>query len=216
MNSNPEETESVATEASLGSKLGWLVLALAVFGSILIANHLRPELINKSALSALGYTVLQEKVPLSDLPDLRDPDGNRINVDAFKGQWSLIFFGFTFCPDVCPTTLAVLGRLARLMEEDAPRVFFITVDPERDIPENLRQYVGAFHPDFLAYRGSEEQTQIMATQLQTVFTRQDPSENYLVDHSSHIVAISPDAVIAGIFFVPHQEERMAKVLRLLR
>lgn len=99
-----------------------------------------------------------------------------------------VLFGYTHCPDVCPTTLAVLASAVSKLGADAPRVqvLFITADPERDTPEILKQYVTAFDPSFLGLRGTPEQTAKVARSFKALIQKNADadSQNYTVDHSS--------------------------------
>jgi protein SCO1/2 len=99
----------------------------------------------------------------------------------------VLFFGFTHCPDACPTTMAELATVARELGPEASRmqVLFVTVDPERDKPEVLKQYVPAFHPSFLALSGTAEETARVAKEFKVYFQKaQQPGGNYSIDHSA--------------------------------
>ncbi|MBI3149091.1 MAG: SCO family protein [Betaproteobacteria bacterium] len=120
--------------------------------------------------------------------DLPDHHGKPRSLPDFKGKAVVVFFGYTHCPDVCPTNLADLAGAMQLLGADADKVqvLFVTVDPERDQPEMLARYVTAFHPSFLALRGDPEATRKTATDFKVFYEKvpgQTP-EAYTVNHST--------------------------------
>jgi protein SCO1/2 len=119
---------------------------------------------------------------------LTDFNGQSRQLADFRGKVVAVFFGYTHCPDVCPTTLSELASARRKLGADAGKVqvLFITADPERDTPEVLKQYVTAFDPTFLGLRGTPEQTAQLAKAFKVIIQKNsgaDPN-NYTVDHSS--------------------------------
>jgi protein SCO1/2 len=194
--------------------IGWLVATLLVFGALLVANYLRPALINKEELEQLGYVVLEEKTTLKQIP-MVDHEGQTAGIEMFQGRWSLVFFGFTYCPDVCPTTLAVLNRLTEILGDLAPQVILVSVDPERDTSAVLGDYVSSFNPDFIGLTGSSEALVDFADQLHMMFARVPGIPEYTIQHSTHIAVIDPNGDFTGYFRIPHREETMATALRQL-
>lgn len=119
--------------------------------------------------------------------ELNDHHGKRRTLADFKGKVVALFFGFTHCPDVCPTTMVELANVARELGADAGRlqVLFVTVDPERDTPQVLRQYIPSFHPAFLGLYGTQEETARAAKEFKIYFQKQTaPGGSYSVDHSA--------------------------------
>ena len=119
--------------------------------------------------------------------DLTDHTGQRRTLADFKGKVVVVFFGFTHCPDACPTTLAELATVAKELGPEANRlqVLFVTVDPERDSPDVLRQYVPAFHPSFLGLYGTLDETKAVAKEFKVYMQKQpQPGGGYSVDHSA--------------------------------
>jgi protein SCO1/2 len=119
---------------------------------------------------------------------LNDADGKRRSLADFKGKVTLVFFGYTQCPDVCPATLAELAAVKRELGADGERVqgVFVTLDPQRDTPEVLKAYVAAFDPSFVALRGSDEETKAAARDFK-VFFAQVPGKSegsYTMDHTA--------------------------------
>jgi protein SCO1/2 len=119
---------------------------------------------------------------------LPDADGKMRTLADFKGKVTLVFFGYTQCPDVCPTTLAELAAVKRELGKDGDRLqgVFVSVDPQRDTPEILKAYMASFDPSFIALRGTAEQTQATARNFK-VFYAQVPGKtagSYTVDHTA--------------------------------
>ena len=194
---------------------GWILLTVLVFGSILLANHLRPPVIRKADLNALGYTTLQAVEPVDQVPALETHRGEVFDAAFFHDRWTLVFFGFTACPDVCPTTLAVLSQLTEQMNEMAPQVLFVSVDPARDSPDRLKHYVEGFHPTFIGVTGNPEQVAQLARRFHVVHEQREQTIAYSIDHSTHISVVNPAGEFTGTFAVPHIPERMVRALRML-
>ena len=125
---------------------------------------------------------------------LTDHNGQARTLASFQGKVSVVFFGFTQCPDVCPTTLAQLGEVMRALGRDAERVqvVMVSVDPERDTPEVLKQYMAAFHPGFLGLRGDEPALKQTAASFRAYFAKApQPDGGYTMDHTGSIYLIDP-------------------------
>lgn len=120
--------------------------------------------------------------------DLPDTEGKRRHISEFKGKLTVVFFGFTQCPDVCPTTMLELAQVRQALGADGAKVqgIFVSIDPERDTPEVLKAYVQNFSPDFIALRGSPEETKAMAKRFK-VFYAKVPGKTeggYTLDHTA--------------------------------
>jgi protein SCO1 len=118
---------------------------------------------------------------------LTDHTGTRRTLADFKGKVVVLFFGFTHCPDVCPTALIELAQVAKALGPEASRVqvLFVTLDPERDKPQLLREYVPSFHPAFLGLYGTAEETLAAAKEFKVYFSKQSqPTGGYSIDHSA--------------------------------
>lgn len=151
---------------------------------------------------------------------LTDHHGRPRSLQDFRGKAVMLFFGFTHCTDVCPTTLADLARVVRRLGADAARVqvLFVTVDPQRDTAPVLAKYVTAFHPDFLGLRGDPADTAAMAREFKFFHAAHAPDARgaYAVDHGSAIYVYGPQGRRRLLMSGPHDVEAMAAdIARLL-
>ena len=150
---------------------------------------------------------------------LNDASGRRVSLADFRGKVVVLYFGYTFCPDVCPTDLqaiaAMLDRLGAGRGDVQP--IFVTLDPERDQPAQLASYVGAFSPAILALSGSPADTRAVATSYKVFYekVRQKGSTHYAIDHSAFTFVIDTHGDYAGFFPPGTGPERMAAVVRAL-
>ena len=139
--------------------------------------------------------------------------------ESLKGNWTLVFFGFTNCPDVCPTTLATLDRLIEIMKPveniKTPSVLFISVDPMRDTPEKIRDYVQFFNPNFIGATADTLTLQSLTRAMSVAYMYRptEDANNYTVDHTSAVLLVDPDARLHAIFSTPHKAADMATDLR---
>ncbi len=151
--------------------------------------------------------------------ELTDHLGRRRTLADFRGKVVAMFFGFTHCPDMCPTTMAKLGEAMRLLGEDASRAqgLFVTVDPKRDTPQVLSQYVPAFHPAFLGLYADAETTARTAKEFKVYYHAQPPNETgfYTVDHSGQILVFDPEGRLRLLIRPELTPESMARDLRSL-
>jgi protein SCO1/2 len=151
-------------------------------------------------------TVLPEPRALPGL-DLVNSAGQPLGHDFFKGHWTLVFFGFTRCPDVCPTTLAMLAQVTRALGElppaQRPRVLFVSLDPERDSVQLIGQYVSFFNPAFVGATGSPAAVAAAAAAFAVPYARVPlPDGGYTMDHGSATYVVGPsggiEAIAAGV------------------
>jgi protein SCO1/2 len=145
-----------------------LIGAVAVFVAIAAAILFWPRPISGEMRPADAARLMNElmsgKVPVGGSFALDDQWGKPRTLDDFRGRVVLLYFGYTHCPDVCPTDLSAIGAMLRLLgaQGDAVQTLFVTLDPQRDTPSVLREYAAAFHPRFVALRGSEDDTRRIA------------------------------------------------------
>ena len=147
---------------------------------------------------------------------LTDHLGQTRSLAEFEGKRVLIYFGYMFCPDICPTDLANIARLLVLLEKDSAQVqaIFITLDPTRDTQELIGQYVGHFDKRILGLRGTESQTKELATQYKTFYEKvRVNGQQYLVDHTAFIYLMNRAGKYVAFFPPGTTPERMATMVR---
>ena len=161
-------------------------------------------------------TLLPSAKAVADF-QLTDHNGKPFTRENLKGKWSFAFFGYTHCPDVCPTSLAMLAQVMRILEKDntldvLPQTVFFSVDPERDTPELLEKYLPYFHPDFIGVTGDPQHVLLLTRQLGIMYGKApgDNADNYLVDHSASIILFNPDGNFLALFGIPHDPGLIAQ------
>jgi len=158
--------------------------------------------------------------PPRELPafSLRQSDGTPLVPGELKGHWTLVFLGFTHCPDVCPLTLSQLKgaqkQWAALPESTRPRVLFVSVDPERDTPDAIGEYAHGFHRDTLAATADIPSLERFARSLSMVFAKVPPeagrpADQYAVDHSAALAVLDPQGRLTGFIQPPLSPEAIA-------
>jgi protein SCO1/2 len=149
---------------------------------------------------------------------LTAPDGRVVTDKDFHGKWLIVYFGYTYCPDACPTALsditAALAQLGPLADKVQP--LFITVDPDRDTPQVMADYVGSFDPRFVGLRGTAEQTAAVAEEFRVTYVvRKLGNDEYAIDHSSFIYVMNPDGAFAKLLTGDLPGHQLADELRQL-
>jgi len=148
---------------------------------------------------------------------LTDHNGKPRTLADFRGKVVVLFFGYTHCPDVCPTTLIDLAQVMQLLGKDAERVqvLFVTVDPERDKPEMLAKFVPSFHPSFLALYGDEQATAQAAKAFYVGYQKQPTSSGYTMDHTMGTFLIDPNGKVRLSAAYTQRADWQAEDIRLL-
>jgi protein SCO1/2 len=157
-------------------------------------------------LSGLQATVLSQPREVQPFT-LVDHTGKSFDNSALLGHWSFVFFGYTHCPDVCPTTLSVLNSVARKLEgsDNQPRFVFISIDPGRDTPEKLGQFVSYFNGSFIGATGTDDAINTLTRQLGVIYARGEENagtDNYLMDHSASVLLFDPAGRFHAVFTPP--------------
>ncbi|MBN1378198.1 MAG: SCO family protein [Gammaproteobacteria bacterium] len=152
---------------------------------------------------------------------LSDQHGQTYSLNELRGHWSLLFFGYSYCPDICPNTLYMLNQVDKLINTDATaypvKIVFISVDPARDTPDRLKEYVGYFNPRFVGLTGAQEQVDKLVTSLGVYYRKQESTDRntYLVDHSAGLFLFNPAAKPQALFSAPHDAEKLAHDILLI-
>lgn len=148
---------------------------------------------------------------------LVDHESRAITAETFRGQWLIVFFGFTHCPDFCPTTLFRLDQALTTLGATAGnvRVLFITVDPERDTSQVLANYLRPFGPQFIGASGTDEQIEAVTRTFRTYSRKQpaSPDGSYAVDHSTLLYVLDPDGRLSRQLSSQATPDELAATLR---
>jgi protein SCO1/2 len=154
--------------------------------------------------------------------ELVDHHGEKFGNDNLIGKWNLMFFGYTHCPDICPTSLQTMNNMVNAIDDsdvrNAIKVYFISVDPARDKPANLASYVTYFNPTFIGATAEMEKLTTLTRPLgiaHQIHKKSEDDVSYEVDHSGAIVLINPAGEYAGLFSAPHSAQTMAQDLTLI-
>ena len=168
-----------------------IVLALlgVLIAWFLVLPRFRPHIFS----GAINQST--EQAPSLELMSAEGP----VELDDFEGKVVVVYFGYTFCPDVCPATLAKLADSLALLGDRAEdvQVIMVSVDPDRDTPEMLKEYVNHFHPDFLGVTGPEETVNLVATLYGVVYKRAEGSAAtaYTIDHTSTVILVDREGYL---------------------
>jgi protein SCO1/2 len=216
-------SESTPTDP-IARNIKLTVVGLLIFIGIVVAGFVhrvsQPRVMTDSELRINGAYMFETPRALPPF-ELIDHQGEVFDKERLLGQWTLIFFGFTHCPDICPTTMSLLSRfmeeLDGLPEQADTRVVMVTVDPARDDVAQLSKYVPYFNPDFLGVTGEFMEIHRFATALNTPFRKvPGQGENYQVDHSANLVLINPRGDYQGFFKAPLDLAKLKVTYRSVR
>jgi protein SCO1/2 len=178
----------------------------------------------KNASPLASLIVLPEPRVIADFA-LIDQSSQPFSLQRLRGNWSLIFFGFTHCPDVCPTALYELQQVRKALSKEAgqeagqeagkptpmPEILFVSVDPERDTPQALSAYLSHFDPSFIGVTGKHEQLLPLTRQVGIAYRieeHESGATQYSVDHSTGILLTDPAGRLHGVFPAPHDATDM--------
>lgn len=199
--------------------VGALLVAIAVMVAGFVHKISLPRVLTASEMKINGLYLLDTPRDISEFA-LVDHHGKPFDPSRFKGRWSLVFFGFTFCPDICPTTMAFLNDFMKSLEgtevQDT-QVVMVSVDPARDTVEKLATYVPYFNPEFVGVTGEFLEIHRFATALNTPFRKiTGEGDSYQVDHSANVVLINPRGHYHGFFKAPLDLAKMKLTYRSAR
>jgi protein SCO1/2 len=203
-----------AREAGMTRRRLLLSVALAALPAIQTAARAQEG--SERSAAELMDAVMWGKEPIGGPFELTDHTGHRRTDADFRGKLLLVYFGFTFCPDICPTDLLAIGlALDRLGQAgEAVQPLFISVDPARDTPDRLAQYVASFHPRLIGLTGSAEEIRKAAREYRVYFAKVPVSggPEYTIDHSSFIYLMDQDGKYLGFFPPGTSTDQLAKVV----
>ena len=224
--------------------IAFLAFDVLIVAALFSLFQMRAERQTESELRDIGVTIYPEALPLSDFT-LRDQRGEPFTRGDFEGQWNLVFFGFTNCPDICPLTMAELRQFYTALDftkDVKPRVFLVTVDPQRDNPETMAAYLNNYNTEFIGLSGDPQAISQLASQLYVVYEDTAESEvsnshdhaspeigndvqgaednvmnhdDYLITHSGDIAVIDPEGNYYAVMRAPHRDRDLLTAFREL-
>jgi protein SCO1/2 len=179
-------------------------------------------------LGLVAYSLMQPSMQRAPAPaadvqiggpfQLVDQDGRRVDQGLLKGKWTAVFFGFTYCPDVCPTTLQTLGAATGLLGASAKdlQIVFVSVDPGRDSPKALKAYLASpgFPKGVMGLTGTPQQIADIAKAYRVYFAKEGEGETYLVNHTSLIYLMNPEGKFARVLAYGLTPDETANQIRL--
>ncbi|TAL65125.1 MAG: SCO family protein [Legionella sp.] len=199
-----------------------LVAIGALFTGIFISQHLQAS--KKIEVADFHGTYLEKPRTVNQFT-LTGMDEKSFDNASLQGKWTMVFFGFTSCGYLCPTTMAELGKMYRQLEEkgvkNLPRVVMISIDPDRDSTEKLSHYVTAFHPSFYGARGEDASIKAMTREMGIAYAKVLSKEgaepkNYDIQHSGAVMLFNPKGELNAFFTTPHHADLLVKDYMLLQ
>ncbi|MCQ4288499.1 SCO family protein [Pseudomonas stutzeri] len=196
-----------------------LVALVALVIGLTVSKVLNTERqLDTAELLDAGIVLLPQGRGMPELT-LTNQDGESVSLQQLEGQWNLLFFGYTFCPDICPATLAELRQLRGMLSEETRQrmqPILVSVDPERDTPEQLKTYLDYFDAGFIGLTGPLDNIQTLANAAGVPFIPGDTSkENYTVDHGGNLALIGPDGRLRGFIRAPMRTQKLAEQLPMV-
>ena len=196
----------------MANRRSWLLVAAAALCAAAAGFWLARELDSSGPELASG-TWLPQARSIADF-HLTDESGKAFDASHLQGHPTLVFFGFTHCPDVCPTTLVKLAQVRKTAALPGLQVLLITIDPQRDTPTLLSQYVHAFDPQFIGLTGDPDAIRKMAAEFGVAVARVElPGGDYTMDHSAAVFLLDDHGREVGVFTPPFDINKLAQDLR---
>lgn len=200
------------------------VIGLIAFVALIAGLFASQKVQNKSIDTHQFHgTLLDKPRPISSFV-LTGIDNVPFNNASMQGHWTMVFFGFTNCGSICPTTMAELGKMYHLLEKkgtkNLPQVVMISVDPERDSLDKLSHYVKAFDPHFYGARGDDNSVSAMTKEMGVAYAKvalptDENPQNYDIEHTGTVMLINPKGELSAFFTMPHYASLLAKDYLLL-
>lgn len=206
-------TETTARDTTRPRRWPWLLAggALLVLAVLLATGAFRPYV--------FSGTVIQSSAPAPAMTGLTYDNGDPVDLTALRGDVVLVYFGYTHCPDLCPAMLSAVDKAVDALGGDGDRVsaMMVTVDPKRDQPAYLGEYVRHFNDDFHGVWGTKDEVRSVATQYGVHFQHEeaDAEGNYLVAHTATLMAIDPDGVLRLVYPVGVTADELRRDMREL-
>ena len=192
------------------------VVVMLVAVSLYVNKMTTKVHLSSEQLKDMGLYLIEPPRNLGSF-NLMDSTGKEFLPQDFEGKWNILFFGFTFCPDICPITMSMLSRIEKGLDienQEKIRIFLVTVDPDRDSPDQLKVYLENFSENFIGLTGGLDQIYNFATRVNAPFSPISNSKDphYSVDHTGSIILINPEGNYAGFFRAPHNQDDIKKAI----
>lgn len=197
-----------------------IIAIMALMSGLLVSQYLHRA--SKMDSSRFHGTWLGEPREIKAF-NLMGTEG-AFNNASLQHRWTMMFFGFTTCPSICPTTMAELAKMTDMLEKQGvtplPQIILVSLDPERDTVKKLHQYVTAFHPQFLGARSDDlEAVKAMANELGVAYTKvsvpgDQDKQHYNIEHTGTIMLFNPEGKLSAFFTMPHHAKLLAKDYQL--
>lgn len=211
-NNTPQPERSAEQRRGIRKTVAILVTVVAVVIALQVYKVTRTAPLDTEALREEGVILFEQPRKISEF-ELVDHNEQAFTPASLEDQWTLIFFGFTHCPDICPMTMVDLTRVMEALPselEERTQVLMVTLDPARDEPEVLAEYVPHFHPDFVGITGEFLTIRRLANEFNVAFSKVTQGDDYTVDHGGHIALVNPRGDYHAFFRPPFNPEVMAK------
>ena len=185
---------------------------MAIVLGLFFSSFLIPRPLSESERNELGLVLFDSPRPISDF-EMQDQHGQPVNLESLKGTWNVLFFAFTSCPDICPTTLSSISKA--YSELNVPvRIILVTVDPERDSLEVLKNYLASFNEKFIGYRGEFDEIVKLAQQLNVAFGKIPGSQpgTYTMDHNASLALVDSNGNYVGFIKSPQTSANIQTIL----
>ena len=210
------------TELSPKSKIRLTIASCLAFVAVVLVlfmnNVLTADVLSDDQLRENGVILLSAPRDIRDV-ELVTHEGQPFTQEGFQDHWSYVFFGFTMCPDICPRTMGIMGRMDEELRDGTRRRLadrfqgvFVSVDPERDNEARLDRYVTGFSRHFVGLRESKDKVAAFAGQVNAAFGKVPTTGGYMVDHTSNIAVINPDGKLHAFIKPERTPEQLLRVL----
>jgi cytochrome oxidase Cu insertion factor (SCO1/SenC/PrrC family) len=198
-----------------------IVLYISIFTMLSVSGYLAWRTYSFNQRSTTFRAQALSSTPIDGKFSLIDHNGKNVSQNDFKGKYTLVFFGYTYCPDVCPTTLQDVGLIMDDLGDLAKQVvpLFITIDPARDNVEVMKDFVENFHPSVVGLTGDEKQTSAAAKSFRAYFAKvipdKDAPEDYHMSHTARLFVMGPDTKPVTFFQYGETAKNMTRKIREL-
>lgn len=201
----------------IGTVVLFVTLIAAVAAVSMAVRVLAPQVPDE--LAAVMRPAPRALTPIA----FKDQTGKLYTLADLEGKWTFLFFGYTYCPDICPTTLSMLSSMLSQLEKDPAQaedvqVLFVSIDPHRDKPDTMASYLAHFHGEFNGIIADEPRTRALADQFGAMFFKErvEDEDNYLMAHASSIYLVGPGAEFIAAFSPPHDPATIASQFKKIR